>query len=257
MAFTSSPSPTKTPPWGCAETKGKMELATLETTLQPWPVDVRVFLPPCYDPKRDPGYPLLILLHGQSYTNDQWDRDGMDEAADRLTSAGTIRPMILAMPNESHSERSPVKSNFDAVVANAVLPWIDGKYNTRAERFCRAVGGISRGAGWAMRIGFLRPSLFGSIGAHSYPPFTGDTFALQGWMSNVAVGDLPRFYLDMGGRDRSEYIKANQEIRDEMTRLGIPHQWQWNTGGHDDAYWSAHVEEYLRWYAQAWAGPAW
>ncbi len=251
--FTASPSPTATPPWGCAETKGGMESAALKTELQPWPVDVRVFLPPCYDPGRDPGYPLLILLHGQTYTNDQWDRDGLDEAADRLSSAGTIQPMIIAMPNESHSERSPQKSNFDAIVAGTVLPWIDWRYNTCTERFCRAAGGISRGAGWAVRIGFLQPSLFGSIGAHSYPPFLGDVFALKDWMADVKVEDLPRFYLDMGSRDRPEYIKANIQFQDEMTRLGIPFEWHWNTGGHDDAYWAAHMEEYLLWYSRAWA----
>ncbi|MBN1439501.1 MAG: hypothetical protein JW929_08835 [Anaerolineales bacterium] len=254
---TAEPPASATPPWGCAETKGTLEMAALETGLQPWPVDMRIFLPPCYDPKRESGYPLLIIIHGQTYTFDQWDRDGMDEAADRLTAAGTIQPMILVMPNESSTYRDPEKSNFDDVVAEAVLPWVDGHYNTCPERRCRAVGGLSRGAAWAVHIGMLRPFLFGSIGAHSFTPFLGDVYALKYWLANMNVGDLPRFYLDMGSEDKPEHIEAINQYRAEMERLGIAFEWHWNDGGHDDAYWSAHAEEYLLWYAQAWADLSW
>jgi enterochelin esterase-like enzyme len=248
---------TATPPWGCSQAKGTLEMATMETDLQKWPVDMRVFLPPCYDPARRPGYPLLIIIHGQTYNYDQWDRDGMDEAADRLTAAGTIQPMIIVMPNEADTERDPQQSNFDEVVADAVLPWVDGHYNTCTERFCRAVGGLSRGATWAMHIGMLKPELFGSIGAHSFTPFIGDVYRLKYWLMNTDVKDLPRFYLDMGSEDRPEHIAAINQYRAEMDRLGIAYEWHWNSGGHDDAYWSAHVEEYLLWYAEAWSDLAW
>jgi enterochelin esterase-like enzyme len=251
---TANPSITPNPTRLCGETQGVMERDTVPTDRQPWPVDLRVFLPPCYDSEREPGYPLLIILHGQIYTFDQWDRDGLDEAAYRLTAAGAVEPMILVMPNESQTERPPNEANFDEVVAGAVLPWIEARYNICADRFCRAVGGLSRGAGWAVRIGFRRPELFGSVGAHSYPPSGRDLFALSEWVEAVPTEDLPRFYLDMGDRDWPEFVAANRDFRTEMTRLGIPFEWHWNAGGHDDAYWSAHVEEYLLWYAQAWAG---
>jgi enterochelin esterase-like enzyme len=32
----------------------------------------------------------------------------------------------------------------------------------------------------------------------------------------------------------------------------IPHDWRLYTGVHNEAYWSKHVEEYLRWYGQGW-----
>lgn len=242
------PSPAK-----CMELEGTMTTAQITTGLQQWPVDLRIYLPPCYDPQKAGGYPLLILLHGQTFTNDQWDRDGVDENADRLIAAGEIRPLIIVLPNESHTERDPSVSNFDMVVADAVLPWIDSHHNTCTERICRAAGGISRGAGWAVHIGFLHPELFGSIGAHSLPPFIGDTNRLKGWLTGVKTEDLPRFYLDMGDHDYPGFIKANSDFRTAMTELGVPYEWHWNTGGHNNAYWSAHVEDYLRWYNQAWA----
>jgi enterochelin esterase-like enzyme len=67
------------------------------------------------------------------------------------------------------------------------------------------------------------------------------------------MGDLPRFYLDMGDHDYPGFIEANHQFRAAMTELGVPYEWHWNTGGHTDSYWSAHVEDYLHWYNQAWA----
>jgi enterochelin esterase-like enzyme len=261
---TAAPTETATPPWGCDEPKGTMVLTGispeevsmmsyeqgLDLTL--WPVAMRVYLPPCYDPGRERGYPLLIMIHGQTYNYDQWDRDGMDEKADELISAGQIQPLIIAMPNEYNTDRDPKESDFDRVVIYAALPWLDGHYHTCTERFCRAVGGLSRGATWAVHIGFLHPEVFGSIGAHSFTPFIGDVYNLKYWMMHTTVQALPRFYLDMGSGDKPEHIEAIDEYRAEMDRLGIPYEWHWNTGGHDDAYWSAHVGDYLRWYSAAW-----
>lgn len=228
-------------------------MGQLTTDLQKEPVDMRVYLPPCYDPDRAGGYPLLIILHGQMQTYDQWDRDGMDESADALIAAGEIRPLIIAMPNEASTGHAPRKSNFDEVIMQAVLPWIDARYNTCTERQCRAVGGISRGASWAVRIGFLQPGLFGSIGAHSYIPFIGDVNRLKYWLLKIKLEVPPRFYLDMGDVDSPASIAASEQFRAKMTELGVPYEWHLNTGGHNDAYWSAHVEDYLRWYNQAWA----
>jgi enterochelin esterase-like enzyme len=248
--------PTDTPtraPTACPDLQGTIQSARLETNLQEWPVDLYVYLPSCYDAQKAAGYPLLILLHGQTFTLDQWVHDGLLETADRLIAAGEIRPLIIVLPNESHTERDPSVSHFDVVVADAVLPWIDSHYNTCADRIYRAVGGISRGAGWAVHIGFLRPGLFGSVGAHSLPPFIGDANRLEGWLAGGRIGDLPRLYLDMGDHDYPGFVKANEEFRAVMTELGVPYEWHWNAGGHDNLYWSAHVEDYLRWYNRAWA----
>ena len=38
-----------------------------------------------------------------------------------------------------------------------------------------------------------------------------------------------------------------------LTGYNLPHEWHIFTGYHEEAYWQAHVAQYLRWYAQAWA----
>jgi enterochelin esterase-like enzyme len=49
----------------------------------------------------------------------------------------------------------------------------------------------------------------------------------------------------------SEYDSALSfaQLLDEMN---IPHEWHAYIGFHEEKYWSAHVEEYLRWYAEGW-----
>jgi enterochelin esterase-like enzyme len=224
----------------------------LTTHLQPWPIAMRIYMPPCYDPQRAGGYPLLILLHGQGYTFDQWDRDGIVAAADRLITAGEIAPLVIVMPNEFDSLSDPAGSHFDQVIAEAVLPWVEEHYQTCAKRECRAIGGISRGATWAVHIGFQRPDLFAAVGAHSFTPFIGDVYRLKYWLNSIAPAAPPRFYLDMGAADQPLHLEAIDQFREEMTNFGVGYEWHLNAGGYDDAYWSAHAEEYLRWYGEEW-----
>jgi S-formylglutathione hydrolase FrmB len=37
----------------------------------------RVYLPPCFDPNENARYPVLYMIHGQSFNDDQWVRLGI------------------------------------------------------------------------------------------------------------------------------------------------------------------------------------
>lgn len=246
-SLTPVPSPTA---HGCLEIQGRIERTAFQTQFQWRPFEVRIYYPPCYDPQPEELYPLLVMIHGQTYTDDQWDRLGLDEAADSLISAGESRPFLIFMPLEENTDLDPEQANFDQVVAGALLPWIETNFPVCLERACRAVGGLSRGATWAVYLGFLRPELFGSIGAHSLTPFYGDVYRLPFWLMRVEVQALPRFYLDMGQDDW--FMDALTQFRQAMDRNGVPYEWHLNPGGHEEAYWSSHVMDYARWYASGW-----
>jgi enterochelin esterase-like enzyme len=247
---TEPPTVTPTPILPCDDTRGKIELTQIPVPGQLAVIEMRVYLPPCYDPNGDWLYPVVLMIHGQTYNYDQWDRLGMDEAADRLITSGEIKPFLIFMPQEDDTFSEPLEARYDKTVSDVILPWIDANYHTCQERKCRSVGGLSRGATWAMYLGFEQPELFGSIGAHSLTPFFGDLWRLPRWASGTAPQDRPRFYLDMGEDD--PFIPPTTEFKTEMTRLGIEYTWLLRSGGHNEEYWSSHVEEYLRWYAEAW-----
>jgi enterochelin esterase-like enzyme len=127
---------------------------------------------------------------------------------------------------------------------------VDSHYPTCAERGCRAIGGLSRGGAWALHLGFSRWELFGAVGLHSTPPFNNDPARFPAWLEAIPDGQIPRVYMDSGRRDA--YLSMSSAFEEQLVRLGVPHEWYLFNGMHDEAYWSAHVGDYLQWYAQGW-----
>lgn len=209
----------------------------------------RVYLPPCYG-QRASRYPVVYLLHGQTFSDDQWDRLGAGEAADTLILSGLVSPFIIVMPREANSFDDIFLSPFSADLIDGLIPWIDANYTTCAERACRAIGGLSRGGAWALRLGLLHWDLFAAIGLHSTPPFIGDSNRVPAWIKNIPPNELPLLYLDTGKRDW--YIGDTSRLEEQLTQLGVPHEWYLFNGTHEEAYWSSHVLDYLTWYSRVW-----
>lgn len=256
---TASPSPT-TPPATLAPTPsatahecwsegGRIEQHVLYTDLSPWPWEFRVYLPPCYDQQPERRYPTLTLIHGSTYTDDQWDRLGVDETADALIAAGEARPFLIVMPRD-RVWREPDEDPFGQAVMAHILPFVDAIYRTLPGREHRAIGGLSRGAAWAVHLGLSHWERFGAIGAHSLPVFWSDTSKIRGWLEAIPPDSLPRIYLDIG--DRDYLIESATWFEGVLTDMDIPHEWHLFSGRHEEAYWTRHLEKYLRWYTEGW-----
>ena len=112
MDNTDQTTPTTTPTPKCQSTHGKITPTQFDSTVLKKPFIFRVYTPPCFDSNGTVKYPVLYILHGQSSNDDQWDRLGMDEAADKLISAGTIAPLIIVMPQESNYLEDPQISKY-------------------------------------------------------------------------------------------------------------------------------------------------
>jgi enterochelin esterase-like enzyme len=253
---TSTPQPTRTitpspTPMRCWTKGGHFEAGSLSSPLLPLPLSFTVYLPPCYGQEPERRYPVLYLIHGQNYNNDQWDRLGADEAADRLISAGEASPFLMVLPRD-RSWAQPSEDAFGQAIVEKLVPYIDEHYPTLPERAYRAVGGLSRGAGWAVHLGLSHPELFGAIGAHSLPVFWADTSHIRAWLDAIPEEDMPRIYIDIGDKDRPSIMESTLWFENLLTERDIPHQWHLFPGYHEEAYWSAHVEDYLRWYTREW-----
>lgn len=231
----------------CWKSAGEVLPYEIEDESLSVPLTLRVYLPPCYDQARDPGYPVIYLLHGQTYNEDQWDRLGMDAAADRLISDEGRAPFLIVMPAERNYYQELLESSFDDEMIDILIPWVDVTFNTCAERSCRALGGISRGAIWALRIGFIEWETFGSIGLHSLP---GGYTNLAYWLREIPISERPRVYLDTGINDPD--INKAVNLNELLNQNSFIHEWHLNKGTHNEAYWEAHVEDYLRFYIQPW-----
>ena len=235
----------------CLSKGGRIKKDSLETELLRLPLQFRVYTPPCYDLDRAERYPVLYLFHGQSSTDDQWDRMGVDETADRLIAAGKIPPLIIVMPYDRYGGQ-PTETKFSQAISEILLPYIDHVYRTIPDRQHRAVGGLSRGAGWAVHFGISDWQMFGALGAHSAAVFHTDAQRMRTLLKQIPAGEMPRIYADIGDKDRPEIMRSAVWFADLLNEYDIAHEWHVFSGYHAEEYWEAHLEQYLRWYTQGW-----
>lgn len=245
---TASPVPTFTStPLACLANPGRVEEGSLDSTTPPQ--EFRIYLPPCYDEKTEQRYPVLYLLHGQTYTDDQWIRIGAAEAANQLILSGESIPFIIVFPDDRYWNLPP-GAGFGQRLVEELIPYIDSTYGTLPDRNHRAIGGLSRGAGWALRLGLTHWKLFETIGLHSLAVLQKDASEIRDWLAEIPPPSRPRLFMDIGDNDQE--LEMAQSVEAQFTDFGVPHEWHLYNGAHTEEYWSAHVDEYLRWYVEAW-----
>jgi len=242
--------PTMTPPptpLTCLTQPGRVEEGLLETTNPPQAYFI--YLPPCYDEKSGQRYPVLYLLHGQTYTADQWIRLGAVTALDTLILSGDTQPFIIVFPDDRYWNLPP-GAGFGQRLVDDLIPYIDSTYLTLPDRNHRAIGGMSRGAGWALRLGFTRWDLFSVIGLHSLAVLQKDASKIDDWIGDIPPSLEPSIFMDIGNDDQELAMAISVEA--QFTENGLAHEWHRYSGAHTEEYWSAHVDEYIDWYAERW-----
>ncbi len=241
--------PTPSPTESCLTQPGQFAKGAIDTALLDKPMTYTVYLPPCYTEETERHYPVLYLLHGQNAAEDQWIRLGATSITDQIIAAGEIPPFIIVFPYD-YSFQQPKDYRFEDVFLNLLIPQVDATYRTLTQPAQRAIGGLSRGGAWALRMGIHHPDVFGVIGAHSPAIFYSDTNSLPLIVRDIPPAQLPRIFIDIGDSD-SEF-EVVERFKDFLNSHNIPHEWHEYIGFHDEKYWAAHVEGYLRWYAAGW-----
>ncbi|PKO01149.1 MAG: hypothetical protein CVU42_01505 [Chloroflexi bacterium HGW-Chloroflexi-4] len=239
---TSTPTETATP-LPCTETAGTVEKLSVASNALGVALPVSIYLPPCYNPAGN--YPVLYLLHGQGMDDTYWSSLGVTGIADLAIYKGQT-PFIMVFPFEERFLEDNSISKFPEAIINDLIPWVDSNYATCTQKECRAIGGISRGGGWAIK-------LFGTLGGHSYGLMFGDSNWVQKQLETHTIEDFPRIYLDRGDQDSlapdiDYYVKV-------LLANGIRPEFHIYPGGHTRNYWRSHVQEYMDFYMDAWPEP--
>jgi enterochelin esterase-like enzyme len=235
----------------CTGPSGRIETGDLTVEYLPSSLNFNIYLPPCYDEQPDRRYPVLYLIHGQGYTDNQWIRLGVPEICDSLIASGELPPFLVVMPGD-RVWKQPSEDKFGQALLEELVPWVESHYRTLPGREHRAIGGLSRGAAWAVHLGLSQWESFGAIGAHSLPVFLEDVSDIDRWIDQIPIESFPRLYLDIGDQDRPEVLESAIWFEELLTKKDIPHEWHLFSGEHDETYWHSHVEQYLRWYAAEW-----
>lgn len=230
-------------PTTCTETTGAVTVIGIPSDRLNYALSATVYLPPCYA-SLTRHYPVIYLLHGLGYYHDQWARLGMPAAADDLLARGRIGPVILVMP------RDPAQDFYPDVMAQEIVPFVDATYRTLADRRYRAIGGLSRGGGWAVHIGLKYAALFGKIGLHSPAVFYQDEYDLLRWAREAQKNAPQQVYIDVGDGDANP--QSARWLNQVFTWFNTPVTYIVQPGAHVERYWAKHTPDYLLFYAGDW-----
>ncbi|RUL87697.1 alpha/beta hydrolase [Tautonia sociabilis] len=209
---------------------------------------------------------VFYLLHGLSDDHSIW----MRRTSIERYVAGL--PLVVVMPDGGrgwYTNAVEGAAYEDDVLE--VVGLIDRTFPVKAERAGRAIGGLSMGGYGAVKIGVKHHDRFASVTSHSgavgfvhglgegrerSPEFSRifgedpsngdeDPFAL---VERIDHGILPKLRLDCGTDDF--LLDQNRAFHEHLNALRIPHEYEEFPGGHDWAYWDAHVREAVDFHAR-------
>jgi enterochelin esterase-like enzyme len=224
---------------------------TIETALLDRPVEILVYLPPCYAQLTELSYPALYLIHGQGFDRYQWPQLGLIDLVDKWTINGEVPPFLIVMP-EVGDWGEPDVFPFGQALVEEIIPRIEGDYRALPKRGFRKVGGISRGAGWALHLGLNYWETFSALGAHSLPVFYSDAPMIPYWLESIPPNQHPGIYLDYAESDMSPIRRSINKLIEQLEARGFEYQFFTAPGIHNQEYWRGNIEEYLRFYLTGW-----
>ena len=222
-------------PWS-AELAGRIEDQVIVSDLlrdnplgDPYERPVMVYLPPGYDESPGRRYPSVYVIQGYTGAVTMWRnrtpfRQPFIETADQVFATGEAPPAIVVYVDAwtgyggSQFVDSPGTGRYHSYLCDEVVPWVDQRYRTLANRDHRAITGKSSGGFGAMITPMLRPDLFSALATHAgdalyelcYVPEFGDCVRLL----RDYDGDIWRWWADF--RSRTAFTK-----RADQTLLGI------------------------------------
>jgi enterochelin esterase family protein len=224
------------------EKPGTLQSDRVSAPTRGFDIAFQVYLPPCYDELEDTHFPVLYLI-AVPLELQLSDTDNTPMSlAERLIRAGKIPPAILIVPEDT------VAQGYHAALAIDLIPYVDEQYRTLPERRYRGVGGISHGAALAARMAFQFPETFGSLGVLSGGITNGERTTFNSWMA--ASKDPPRVLIYVG--DQDGIMPYTQNLFEALEAHNVPYELNIEPGGHEWAFWSAHLEAYLLWFAEGW-----
>jgi len=174
-----------------------------------------VYTPPGYDDEPDRRFPAVYVIQGFTGHLEMWRnrtpfRQPFTETADAVFATGSAPPAIVVYVDAwtsyggSQFVDSPATGRYHSYLCDEVVPWVDARYRTAADREHRAIMGKSSGGFGAMITPMLRPDLFGALATHAgdalyeqcyLSDFGGAVRALRGY-----DGDIWRWWQDFRSR---------------------------------------------------------
>jgi len=251
----------------------------LDSKLMGRQMPYRVVLPADYVEVKGsiPRYPVIYLLHGLTGRFNNWTD------ATKVAEYALKHKFIIVTPegnNGWYTDSATVANDkFESYIVKELIPEIDAKYRTYADRANRMIAGLSMGGYGATKFGLKYPEMFsivgsfsGALGGATYPIPAGtggtgfqgiiatslaaafgpvgsdtrkanDVFALVRGSGADKIAAMPYFYVSCGTEDF--VFSDSREFSSLLLEKKVPHEYREHPGAHDWKFWDEHVREFL------------
>lgn len=206
---------------------------------------------------------MLVFLHGRN--GDDGSTTDDEEFYAALAAQGDRAPIVVFPDGgESSYWHDRDTGGWGTYVTDEVIPEMAERFGADPARV--AIGGISMGGFGALDLAMKNPGRFCAVGGHSPALFPSGAESAPGAFDDAedfdendvlatAAADPGAFssqpvWLDAGRKD--PFVPGTTQLAETLEAAGddpkVRLDWP---GGHDENYWNAHWDEYLRFYADA------
>jgi hypothetical protein len=137
-----------------------------------------VYVPPGYSDDLDARFAAVYVIQGLTGQLDMWRnrspfRRNFPELADGLFAGGEAPPVVVVWVDcwtslgGSQFLDSPGTGNYLTYLCDEIVPFVDQRYRTVADREHRGIQGKSSGGYGAMVAPMLRPDVWGGLATHA------------------------------------------------------------------------------------------
>ncbi|MGQ0543405.1 MAG: alpha/beta hydrolase [Blastocatellia bacterium] len=232
----------------------------------------RVLLPFQYEDHNLVRYPVIYLLHGLTGHYDNWTEKT------KLGEYIVGHKVIIVTPEGDNGwytdSATTANHKYESYIVQELIPEIDKKFRTVADRKSRAIAGLSMGGYGALKFGMKYPDLFslagsfsGALGVTSFIEGSrdaafikslneifgpagsetrkaNDIFGLVRALTPEKTNSLPFLYIDCGTEDF--LFQNNRDFISLLVEKKIRHEFRQLPGAHNWIYWDSQVQEFLR-----------
>jgi len=222
-----------------------------------------IYTPAGYYENTKTRYPVLYLQHGSFEDETGWQAQGKANLIlDNLVAATKAVPMIIVMDNGyAYASKSPATTNeqpksvFEEVLTTEVIPMIDTRFRTVADRDHRAIAGLSMGANQTMRVMMNHLDTFsyygGFSGTANYPAtdaINASEFLDGKYKVGAALNKkIKLFWLGMGTKEPAPFPKSIGAFKTMLDQQGIKYEYyESSETGHEWLTWRRCLHQFAQ-----------
>jgi enterochelin esterase family protein len=233
------------------------ELKYLSTPLQRIRA-VKVYLPPQYYTSPSQKFPVLYLRHGGGDNETSWSQPPgrADIILENLIAAKKAVPMIIVMTNGltdgswSGGSTKEGMEKLEQELLKDVMPLVEKRFRTKADRNARAITGLSMGGGQAYVIGLRNLDKFAWVGEFSSGLLSDAAFDINERAPGIfndpgkVNNQLKLLWIGCGTDDPR--FPGHTAFSKSLEQKNIQHRVYNVPGGHEWKVWRLELEQFMQ-----------